>query len=387
MSTTAVLRTNAENDRPAIRRTLLVKLVVAVGLVMVAGGFYYFFGDRLSIDDLAEQELTLRRYQQEHPIRVFVGAFLVYVLVTGLSIPGAAALSLFMGWYFRFAQGFVLVSFAAACGATVAFLLSRYFLREPIQRRFGDRLKTFNAALDREGAFYLFTLRLVPVVPFFVINVVMGLTRIRTWTFWWVSQVGMLAGTCVYIYAGSTLPSLTQLADPSQLRPADVRDWSGLIDRVAVAGSRSGDSSSGESTIVGAGPAARIQAALPSEIAEQLQSPAAATDEELRRQVVLTVNRLLQQPDFSLAADWHSAVRPPAPSEAESADQKRRRRQDEKRLTKVNRDLLVAAWPDLISPPQPILSKQLLAAFVALGLFPIAVKKTLGRWRRRGVAS
>jgi uncharacterized membrane protein YdjX (TVP38/TMEM64 family) len=105
------------------------------------------------------------------------------------------------------------VSFASTAGATMAFLLSRFLFRDAIERRFGERLDKFNLALQREGPFFLFTLRLIPAVPFFVINAVMGLTPIRTWTFWWVSQLGMLAGTTVYVYAGSSVPSLQTLAD------------------------------------------------------------------------------------------------------------------------------------------------------------------------------
>jgi uncharacterized membrane protein YdjX (TVP38/TMEM64 family) len=122
-------------------------------------------------------------------------------------------LTLLFGWYFGFWRGLVLVSFASTAGATVAFFLSRYFFRDTIQKRFGDRLTAFNKALEREGAFYLFTLRLIPAIPFFVINVVMGLTPIRPRTYWWVSQVGMLPGTAVFVYAGSTVPNLTTLAE------------------------------------------------------------------------------------------------------------------------------------------------------------------------------
>ena len=122
-------------------------------------------------------------------------------------------MSLVIGWYFKLLRGTILVSFASTTGATMAFLLSRYLFRDAIQRKFGERLAVFNEALDREGAFYLFTLRLIPAVPFFVINVVMGLTRISTRTFWWVSQLGMLAGTLVYVYAGSQVPDLQTLAE------------------------------------------------------------------------------------------------------------------------------------------------------------------------------
>ena len=107
----------------------------------------------------------------------------------------------------------VVVSFASTAGATMAFVLSRYFLRETIQSRFADKLTSFNESLKREGAFYLFTLRLIPAVPFFVINVVMGLTPLKTSTYWWVSQIGMLPGTAVYVYAGSQFPDLQTLAE------------------------------------------------------------------------------------------------------------------------------------------------------------------------------
>jgi uncharacterized membrane protein YdjX (TVP38/TMEM64 family) len=104
------------------------------------------------------------------------------------------------------------VSFASTLGATLAFLLSRYLLRDTVQAQFGERLAKFNAMLEREGAFYLFTLRLIPAVPFFAINVVMGLTPIRATTFWWVSQLGMLPASAVYVYAGDQVPTLAELA-------------------------------------------------------------------------------------------------------------------------------------------------------------------------------
>ncbi len=189
------------------------KLVVLLAVGTVMGIGWSRFGDALSLDHLAAQEAALRAYQQQHPVLVYAAAFLLYVVVTGLSLPGASILTLTFGWYFGFWRGVLLVSFASTAGATLAFLLSRYILRDAIQSRFGDKLAGFNAALEREGAFYLFTLRLIPAVPFFVINVVMGLTPLRTWTYWWVSQVGMLAGTAVYVYAGSSVPDLATLAE------------------------------------------------------------------------------------------------------------------------------------------------------------------------------
>ena len=210
----------AGNPR-GLAKKVAVFLLVA-GVILIA---YTQFGDTFTLQHLAQQESELRAYQQEHLVLVYGAALLIYVVVTGLSLPGATVLTLVFGWYFGLMRGVVLVSFASTMGATLAFLLSRYLFRDSIQNRFGRRLPSFNQALEREGPFFLFTLRLIPAVPFFVINAVMGLTPIRTRTFWWVSQLGMLAGTAVYVYAGSSVPDLQTLADqgagavftPSQL--------------------------------------------------------------------------------------------------------------------------------------------------------------------------
>ncbi len=187
-----------------------VILLVVIGVVIVG---YTLFGDLLSLENLAKQETQLRTLQAESPLLVFGAAFLIYVAVTGFSLPGAAILTLAYGWYFGWIRGLVLVSFASTTGATIAFLFSRFLFRDAIQNRFGDRLQSFNQSLEKEGPFFLFTLRLIPAVPFFVINAVMGLTPIPTRTFWWVSQLGMLAGTAVFVYAGSSVPDLQTLAD------------------------------------------------------------------------------------------------------------------------------------------------------------------------------
>jgi len=194
-------------------RQLAIKLAVAALFVALAGFGYWKFGDFLTFDYLATQEEWLRQQQSEHPILTYVVACVVYVSVTGLSIPGATVLTLVYAWYFGLLKGVVLVSFASTAGATVAFLVSRYLFRSTIETRFGERLEQFNESLEIEGPFYLFTLRLIPAVPFFVINVVMGLTPLKTLTYWWVSQLGMLPGTIVYVYAGSSVPSLKELAE------------------------------------------------------------------------------------------------------------------------------------------------------------------------------
>ena len=188
------------------------KLIVVLIVASAAVAAYLRFGDALSLGAIARQESALRAYQLAHPVLVYGVAFGIYVAVTGLSLPGAAVLTLVFGWYFGFGRGLLLVSFASTAGASLAFLLSRYVLRGVVQSRFGDRLRAFNDALARDGAFYLFGLRLVPAVPFFVINLVMGLTPLALGTFWWVSQLGMLPGTAVYVYAGASVPDLQTLS-------------------------------------------------------------------------------------------------------------------------------------------------------------------------------
>ena len=189
------------------------KLMLLFFIAGIAGVLVWQFGNYIQLDYLATQENQLREFQQQYPMLVFGAAFLIYVVVTGMSLPGAAPLTLVYGWYFGFTQALILVSFASTTGATIAFLTSRYLLRESIQAKFGERIQVFNQHLEHEGAFYLFTLRLIPVVPFFVINLVMGLTPVPTRTYWWISQLGMLPGTAVYVYAGSSVPNLTQLAE------------------------------------------------------------------------------------------------------------------------------------------------------------------------------
>jgi uncharacterized membrane protein YdjX (TVP38/TMEM64 family) len=195
------------------KQRIAMKVGLLALLAAVAVGGYWLLGDRLSIEYLAAQETSLRNFRQSYPFWAAIVATVVYVAVAGFSIPGATVLTLACGWYFGFWQGLLVVSFGSTGGATLAFLMTRYLLEGLVQQKFAQKLESFNEAFDREGAFYLFTLRLIPAVPFFVINAVMGLTKIRAVTFWWVSQLGMLPGTAAYVYAGSTVPSLQQLAE------------------------------------------------------------------------------------------------------------------------------------------------------------------------------
>lgn len=198
---------------PGATVTFRKKLVLFAALAVIILVGYTQFRHVLTLEALAEQEAHLREMRYAHPVVAYGVAFLIYAAVTGLSLPGATVLTLAYGWFFGVVRGVVLVSLASTAGATLAFLLSRYFFRDAVQGCFGDRLERFNERLRRDGPFYLFTLRLIPAVPFFVINAVMGLTPIKTWTFWWVSQLGMLPGTSVYVYAGSSVPTLRSLAN------------------------------------------------------------------------------------------------------------------------------------------------------------------------------
>ncbi|MGP4733834.1 MULTISPECIES: FAD-dependent oxidoreductase [unclassified Psychrobacter] len=151
-------------------------------------------------------------YKAQSPLLIIGGFFLLYVVVTALSLPGAAILTLAAGALFGLVQGLLVASFASSIGATIAFLASRYLLRDTIKQRFPERLAAIDAGVEKEGGFYLFTLRLVPIFPFFLINLLMGVTSIKTWTYYWVSQIGMLAGTFVFVNAGTQLAQIDSLS-------------------------------------------------------------------------------------------------------------------------------------------------------------------------------
>jgi pyruvate/2-oxoglutarate dehydrogenase complex dihydrolipoamide dehydrogenase (E3) component/uncharacterized membrane protein YdjX (TVP38/TMEM64 family) len=181
---------------------LAVLALIAAG---IAAFFIFDLRQYFSIEYFQLQRAAIDGYFQANPVQAAAVFFFVYVAVTGLSLPGAAILTVVAGAIFGLLWGVVIVSFASSIGATLAFLASRYVLRDWVQAKFGDKLKPVNEGVAREGAFYLFALRLVPAFPFFVINLVMGLTPIKTRTFYWVSQVGMFAGTVAYVYAGTQL--------------------------------------------------------------------------------------------------------------------------------------------------------------------------------------
>ncbi|PHR28721.1 MAG: pyridine nucleotide-disulfide oxidoreductase [Desulfotalea sp.] len=188
------------------------KIVIVLLMIAVAVAFFVFDLDTvLTLENIKANQAELVQLRDTAPLMVSLVFFSLYVLVTGLSLPGAVILTLAGGGLFGLAWGFVLISFASSIGATLAFLVSRYLLKDAVQSRFGNKLAAINKGVEREGAFYLFTLRLVPIFPFFLINILMGLTPIKTWNFYWVSQLGMMAGTLVYINAGTQLAKIDGL--------------------------------------------------------------------------------------------------------------------------------------------------------------------------------
>ena len=190
------------------QQAILTVLVVAIGAY-----FAFDLGQYLSLSNLKGAQESLRSSAESQPLLASLIFFLIYVAVTALSLPGAALMTLAAGAIFGLLWGLVLVSFASSLGATLAFLVARFLLRDTIQSRYGKSLKSINQGVERDGAFYLFALRLVPAFPFFLINLVMGLTPIKTWTFYWVSQLGMLVGTAVYVNAGTQLAQIESLGD------------------------------------------------------------------------------------------------------------------------------------------------------------------------------
>ena len=192
-----------------MKKAGLVLLLVA----LVIGFFAFDLQQLLTLSNLKAGMAQFEAWRAEQPVLVGAVYLAVYVVVTALSLPGAVIMTLAGGALFGLFWGVVLVSFASTIGATLAFLVARYLFRDAVQKRFGRRLQALNKGVEKEGVFYLFTLRLVPVFPFFVINLLMGLTPMPARTFYWVSQVGMLAGTVVYVNAGTQLAKVNALGD------------------------------------------------------------------------------------------------------------------------------------------------------------------------------
>ena len=188
-----------------------IVLLVAIA-ALIAAFFAFDLKAYFSLEYFKQQQSAISAYFDAHPLQTAAIFFAIYVAVTGLSLPGAALMTIVGGAIFGLLWGTLIISFAASIGATIAFLSSRFLFRDAIQAKFGDKLAAINRGVEKEGAFYLFALRLVPAFPFFVINLVMGLTPMKTRTFYWVSQLGMLAGTIVYVNAGTQIAQIDSLA-------------------------------------------------------------------------------------------------------------------------------------------------------------------------------
>lgn len=193
-----------------MKRNQIILLVVAIIAIVLF--FFFDLHTIVTLENAQAQRESVLAFYRENPVLMIVGFALVYIAVTGLSLPGAAILTLVAGAIFDLLVGVILVSFASTIGASLAFLLARYLFRDFVQGRFSKYLKPINDGVEKDGAFYLFALRLVPLFPFVVINVAMALTPIRVWTFFYISQIGMLAGTIVYVNAGSQLGQLDSIA-------------------------------------------------------------------------------------------------------------------------------------------------------------------------------
>ena len=190
------------------RRRLLVAVLL---LGLIAAFFALDLGHYLRLEYFRSQQSAIEEFRRANALAAGGVSFLIYVAVTALSLPGAAVMSLAVGAIFGLAWGTLIVSFASSAGATLAFLSSRFLFRGSVRSQFGERLRAIDAGLEKEGAFYLFALRLVPAFPYVVVNLVMGVTPVRAWTFYWVSQIGMLPATIVYVNAGTQLATLTSL--------------------------------------------------------------------------------------------------------------------------------------------------------------------------------
>ncbi len=189
-------------------------------LLLIISFKLFHLGQYLNLEYLKSSQAHLTSYYHAHRLVTIAAYMLLYIVATAFSLPGATVLTLAGGALFGLITGSIIISFASTIGATLACLVSRYLLQNWVQQRFAEKLESINKGIEKEGAFYLFTLRLVPIFPFFVINLVMGLTKLPLKTFYWVSQIGMLPATLVYVNAGQELgkvDSLSSILSPTLL--------------------------------------------------------------------------------------------------------------------------------------------------------------------------
>jgi uncharacterized membrane protein YdjX (TVP38/TMEM64 family) len=195
-------------NKKLLQRLLIVAVIIAVVILFKVLGL----GHYLSLDYLKSSQEKFAGIYTRQPFLVIGVYMAIYIVVTALSLPGAVVMTLAGGAMFGFWVGVLVVSFASTIGATLACFVARFLLRDWVQNRFGEKLSRINRGIEQEGSFYLFSLRLVPIFPFFVINLAMGLTPMKLWTFYWVSQIGMFPGTMVYVNAGKELGQIESLS-------------------------------------------------------------------------------------------------------------------------------------------------------------------------------
>ncbi|EPS3398903.1 TVP38/TMEM64 family protein [Vibrio vulnificus] len=188
------------------------KLVFGILLIATIILLAVNFSQYLTLDNAKAQQLALNSFIEENFLFASISYFVIYVGLTAFSVPGATVVTLLGAALFGFWYSLLLVSFASTIGATIAFLSSRYLLKDSVQARFGDKLSAINQGVEKDGAFYLFSLRLIPVFPFFLINLLMGLTPISIGRYYLTSQIGMLPGTAVYLNAGTQLADINSLS-------------------------------------------------------------------------------------------------------------------------------------------------------------------------------
>lgn len=191
-------------------KKIILAAVIASAIILF---FVFDLGQYLNLEYLRQSRESFQELYAENMIMVLGGFFLIYITVTALSLPGAAVMTLAAGALFGFWTGFIIVSFASSIGATLACAVARYLFRDWTRDKLGRWYHKINSGIEREGAFYLFTMRLIPAIPFFAINLGMALTGMRLWTFYWVSQLGMLAGTAVFVNAGNQLGQVSKVGD------------------------------------------------------------------------------------------------------------------------------------------------------------------------------
>ncbi len=187
-------------------------LIVALFISLIVAFFLFDLQQYFSLDYIKLQQTAFQQYYAEHTLLTLLVFFVSYVVITALSLPGAAIMTILAGTLFGLVTGTIMVSFASTLGATLAFLATRYLLRDTMESRYPEKLKSVNEGIKKEGAFYLFAMRLVPLFPFFLVNIVMGLTKLPVLTFAWVSQIGMLSGTIAYVFAGTQLAKIDSLS-------------------------------------------------------------------------------------------------------------------------------------------------------------------------------